>query len=139
MARDYYHAVVKKALEMDGWTITDDPYFIYVGRRKGFIDLGAERKLIGAQKGDEKIAIEIKSFLAPSDLDQFEDALGQFMVYLVALERKEPERRLFLALPRGFYERFFDDPFFSELTQRYSVNMIVFEEEQPKITQWIKY
>lgn len=46
-----------------------------------------------------------------SDLDQFEDALGQFLVYLFALTKKEPDRVLFLAVPALFYETFFDDPF----------------------------
>jgi XisH protein len=60
MKRDKYHDLVKIALEKEGWTITHDPYFIRLGRRKGYIDLGAE--MIGAERGLEKIAIEIKTF-----------------------------------------------------------------------------
>ena len=41
MAKDKFHDNVRKALEKDGWTITEDPYFLMVGRRRGFIDLGA--------------------------------------------------------------------------------------------------
>jgi hypothetical protein len=92
MAKDKYHKLVRLALENDGWTVTHDPYFLYVGRRKGFIDLGAERDFLGAERDSEKIAVKIKSFLGSSDLDEFEDALGQFLVYLTALEEKEPER-----------------------------------------------
>lgn len=42
------------------------------------IDLGAE-KIIAAEKGNEKIAIKIKSFLNPSAITDFYFALGQFL------------------------------------------------------------
>ena len=74
MARDKYHNEVRDALEKEGWIITHDPYKIMVGRRRGYIDLGAE--IIGAEKDNQLIAVEIKSFIGVSDLDQFEDALG---------------------------------------------------------------
>ena len=73
MARDKFHQEVREVLEKEGWKITHDPK-IMIGRRRGYIDLGAE--IIGAEKGDQIIAVEIKSFIGVSDLDQFEDALG---------------------------------------------------------------
>jgi XisH protein len=86
MAKDKYHEQVKKALEKEGWIITHDPYFIRLGKRRGYIDLGAE--LIGAERDTEKIAVEIKSFSRVSDVDAFEDALGQFLLYKLALLKK---------------------------------------------------
>ena len=62
MARDKYHDHVKEALIKEGWKITHDPYKIKVGGRKAQIDLGAE-KLIAAEKENELIAVEVKSFL----------------------------------------------------------------------------
>lgn len=50
------------------WTITADPYYIIYGKLRLVADLGP----LSAQKGDEKIVIEVKSFLNPSfiyDLD----------------------------------------------------------------------
>ncbi len=134
--KDLFHDLVREALIADGWIITHDPYFIRIGKRKGFIDLGAE--LIGAEKENRKIAIEIKSFTGMSDLDQFEDALGQFNVYDFTLKRKEPERELWLALPNGFYESFFEDNFFLEMATHYSMNMLVFDENNKKIVTWKK-
>lgn len=101
-AKDIYHENVKKALENEGWTVTHDPYTLAIGRRSGYIDLGAE--MIAAEKGKDKIAVEVKSFLQKSDLNAFEDAVGQFLVYLFALEKKEPDRVLWLAVPYSFYE-----------------------------------
>lgn len=135
-ARDYFHDVVRQALEHDGWTITHDPYFMRIGRRKGYIDLGAE--IVGAEREGEKIAVEIKSFVGLSDLDAFEEALGQFLLYRPALAKKEPDRTLFLAIPNGFYVKFFDDPFFLEIADLYELNLLIFNEKESKIIQWRK-
>jgi hypothetical protein len=138
MAKDKYHPNVREALESAGWLITADPYTIQIGKRRGYIDLGAEKTIIAAERGLEKIAVEVKSFISTSDLDSFEEALGQFMVYLVALEEKEPERILYLAIPEAFHDRFFDDPFFQRLAKRYGVKLIVFNETKNSIIQWIE-
>ena len=130
--------MVKQALENDGWLITHDPYKIMLGKRRGYIDLGAEKVIIAAEKDSEKIAVEIKSFLAASDLDAFEDALGQFLIYWRALRQKEPNRILYLAVPSSFYERFFDDVFFVETAQDFNVKMIVYNERKKNIERWIK-
>ena len=59
-ARDYYHDIVCHALPKDGWKITHDPIRIKLARRKNlFVDLEAQ-KLIAAEKGMAKIAVEIK-------------------------------------------------------------------------------
>jgi XisH protein len=133
-AKDIYHDAVREALEKEGWLITHDPYFIRLGKRRGFIDLGAE--IIGAEKGLEKIAVEVKSFLGASDVDEFEDALGQFLVYKMALEYKEPNRILYLAMPSDFHKTLFDDSFFVEILRRYQVNVIVYKKST--IELWIK-
>ncbi len=135
-ARDFFHDAVRRALEDDGWTITHDPYFIRIGRRKGYIDLGAE--IVGAARGDEKIAVEIKSFVGLSDMDAFEEALGQFLLYRPALAKKEPDRILYLAIPNGFYIKFFDDPFFLEIADLYEIKLLIFDEKESKIMQWKK-
>ena len=137
-AKDFYHNAVKEALIKDGWTITHDPFFIRIGKYKTYIDLGAEKLLIGAEKGTDKIAVEIKSFLSGSDIDQFEDAFGQFLIYYVALSKKEPDRILYLAVPKAFYNRFFDDQFFVDLTKQYDVRLLIFNETDKTISRWIK-
>ena len=135
-AKDKYHKQVRLALEKEGWHITHDPYFIRLGKRKGFIDLGAET--IGAERGLEKIAVEIKSFSGVSDVDEFEDALGQFLLYKLALSRKEPERMLYLAMPRDFYNSLFDDAFFLEVLKIYEVHVIIYNYKLSIIEKWIE-
>lgn len=86
----------------------------------------------------EKIAVEIKSFIGKSDLDDFEGALGKFQLYLFALEDIEPERILFLAIPIGFYNRFFNDIFFQKLIKRANLKILIFDEQTKNIHSWIK-
>ena len=72
MARNTFHDAFVEALKFEGWTITDDPLLLTIGDRKLMVDLGAERDPIAASKGNDKIAVEITSFLGDSpvtDLD----------------------------------------------------------------------
>ena len=86
-ARDYYHDIVCHALQKDGWTITHDPYRIKLARGKNlFVDLGAQ-KLIAAEKGMAKIAVEIKSFRSASEMKDLEEAIVQFVLYERLLTR----------------------------------------------------
>jgi hypothetical protein len=74
-AKDLYHDNVCNALTKDGWTITDDPLVLSIGTRSVYIDLGAE-KLIAAERDNQKIAVEIKSFLSSSPIRDLENAWG---------------------------------------------------------------
>ncbi len=139
MVKDKFHNNVREALEKEGWLITHDPYRIRIGRRRGYIDLGLEQEMfIGAERNNQKIAVEIKTFGGTSDLDEFEDAVGQFVVYLTALEDEDPERTLFLAMPESFFNRFFDDPFFLKLAKKRQINIVVYNEINNTLVQWIK-
>jgi len=75
-AKDLYHEAVCAALIKDGWTTTHDPLTLRYHKRDIYIDLGAER-LLAAEKDSQKIAIEIKSFIANSALAALEEAVGQ--------------------------------------------------------------
>jgi hypothetical protein len=135
-ARDFYHDVVKAALITDGWKITHDPYTLEVGNKDLFVDLGAER-LIAADKHGQKIAVEVKSFLGPSEVRDLEVALGQFILYHDIMEESEPDRRLFLAIPNEVYTDLFREPIGQLLLKRNRLQLIVFEPDQGLITQWI--
>ncbi len=135
-AKDITHDIVRRALEKDGWTITHDPYYLKVGGVEMYIDLGAEL-ILAAERDDQKIAIEIKSFLGASSISEFHSALGQFINYRLALEEKEPERTLYLAAPFDIYEEFFTLPFIQKVTQRMQLRLLIYDEQQEDIRQWI--
>ncbi|NER46928.1 MAG: fatty-acid oxidation protein subunit alpha [Symploca sp. SIO1A3] len=135
-AKDAFHQLVKTALEHEGWTITHDPYRIDLGFVDFYIDLGAER-LIAATKDDEKIAVEIKTFLAASAISEFHIAIGQFINYRVALEEEEADRQLYLAVPSEIYKRFFKYPFIQTVIRRNQIPLITYNIDKEAIDQWI--
>lgn len=108
-ARDRDHQHVRRALVNDGWTITHDPLRLRWGVRDLYVDLGAER-LLAAEKGERKIAVEIKTFGGPSVVDDLEKAVGQFAVYHDVLETLEPARELYLAVSESAFASAFEDP-----------------------------
>ena len=135
-AKDRYHDAVKTALQKDGWLITHDPLRIPLERITNmFIDLAAE-KLIVANRDNQKIAVEVKSFLAPSTISEFHTAIGQFINYRYALEDYEPERIIYLAVPVETYEDFFTTPFIKKVIKRSQINIIIFDPTTKEIVQW---
>jgi hypothetical protein len=76
-ADDAIKPAVVAALVKDGWTITHDPYLIRFGGDRLLVDLAAARPVLAAERGEERIAVEVKSFLSGSPLHEFQQALGQ--------------------------------------------------------------
>lgn len=135
-ALDFYHETVKNALTKDGWTITHDPFKLPLGVRDSFVDLGAQ-KLVAAEKNARKIAVEIKSFRSPSLLRDLESALGQFTLYRAFLNRIEPDRKLFLALPEPTMEGIYADKIADVLFDEKLVVAVTFDPDEEVIVRWI--
>ena len=133
---DLYHEVVKHALEKDGWTITDDPLVLKIGIRRLYADLGAER-LLNAEKGLRKIAVEIKSLIGQSIIRDLEQAIGQFVLYRKILAQQEQERTLYLAVSSLAYENIFAEEIGQLLMQDRDFHLLVFDENNEEISQWI--
>jgi XisH protein len=136
-ARDIFHEAVKCGLVKDGWTITKDPLELEWEGVTVKIDIAADR-LISADRGDEKIAIEIKSFISPSAISDFHTALGQCLNYQIMLEVHEPDRNLYLAIPIDAYENFFQTRFAQAAIARYHLSLIVYNPILEEIVKWIK-
>lgn len=135
MAKDFLHETVKQLLREDGWAITDDPYRI--GTKPVWeIDLGAE-KWFAAERGLEKIAVEVKSFKAASFAYEFHSILGQYLSYRSVLNRTEQDRTLYLAVPVEVYAFEFSWEGIANALADYHVRLIVYEPEEKRILQWI--
>ena len=135
-ARDLYHDTVKSALIKDGWTITHDPLALRWGARDLFVDLGAER-LLAAERGEEKIAVEVKSFSGPSDMAELERALGQYVLYRDVLAEQQPERTLYLAVTVETAQDVFQEPLGQLVRRNHQIRLIVFDPPKEAIVQWI--
>lgn len=136
-ARDFYHEAVKQALIKEGWTITHDPLTLKSGGTAISIDLGAER-LLAAQRGNEQIAVEVKSFARQSVLSEYHSALGQFINYRQVLEDEKAKRELYLAVPVEVHQTFFVLPFAQASIQRNQLKLLVFDPIEEVIVEWIK-
>lgn len=135
-AKDKFHDAVVNALIKDGWTITDDPLKLKFDGKNIYIDLGAER-IIAAEKGAHKIAVEVKSFIGTSIMEDVEQAVGQYIVYESALLEKEPEREFFLAVPETVLQRVFNEPMAQRMIKRHNIKVFGYNSEAEEIVTWI--
>jgi hypothetical protein len=132
----HHHAVIQ-ALQADGWTIAHDPLLIPYGDRRRFIDRGAERPTIGAERGSERSAVEIASFVADSPVRDLQEAVGQFVVYRALLAQTEPERTLFLAVSTGVQDSVLSEPLGQLVAADVRLRVLVFDPHQQKEVRWI--
>ncbi|MDX2070463.1 MAG: element excision factor XisH family protein [Haliscomenobacter sp.] len=118
--------------------MTDDPLDLTSGDVELFADLGAAR-VLAAERGEEKIAVEIKSFLEEqSPVSEFHKASGQYDTYQFALEDKEPERMVYLAIPTFIWKTFFQRPLIQKIVHEKPLRIIVVDMEKQTIESWIK-
>ncbi len=138
VARDIFHFVVKEALIKEGWQITHDPFPLH-NRKEGGLqtDLGAE-KIITAEKGHEKIAVEVKSFVHISILHDFLLAVGQYFVYRKILSKNDPDRVLFVALPEFVFHRIMKFEWAQEVVFDLEMKFILYDTNLKIITAWKK-
>jgi len=136
-ARDILHDIVKEALIKDEWIITHDPFTVSFGIRTVYVDLGVER-LLAAQRGSDKLVIEVKSFIGMSKIADLERALGQYMLYQSWLKRTHPERVLYVAIDDQAHKAIFLDISGQVLIEDYAIRMIIVDAAKQEIVQWIQ-
>lgn len=135
MAKDIIHEPVKAAIEKAGWRITNDQYTVQFAEFTMYADLAAER-VIAAQRGNDKIAVEIKSFVKRSPVQDIRDALGQYMMYRAYLTKIEPDRKLYMATSARAYRDVFSLKAVQFLVQQFAIAMIVVDIEKQEVTLW---
>lgn len=119
----------------EDWQITADPLSIKIEGVKLEIDLAADR-VLAAEKADQKIAVEVKSFLNSSAITDFHAALGQFLNYRLALHLTDSDRSLYLAIPIDVFESFFQEKFVQTAVELYQLKLIVYDPQKQVIVQW---
>lgn len=135
-AEGIYHDTVKRALQKDGWTITHDPFPLQIGKKRLSANLGAER-LISAERGLQRIVVEVKSFVEQSDVKDWEQTLGQYVLYRQILNEMGVERSLYLAVSQPIFNSVFTIELGQVLLKNQVVKLIVFDDESETIVQWI--
>ncbi|MCT7972038.1 XisH family protein [Laspinema olomoucense] len=134
---DIIHNAVKNSLIKAGWTITDDPYIIQYRSTKLYADLGAERP-IAAEREQEKIVVEVKSFVSASQFQDLKEALGQYDIYRYLLEESKIDRKLYVAISALIYKTFFQRDVIQLIIKKHQLPMIIVDTELEEILQWIE-
>lgn len=144
--RDIIHDIVREALIKGGWEITDDPYVISYGERFLFVDLGATAtslsnqitsQFIGAERQGQRIVVEIKEFRGRSVITELEQAIGQYILYRLLLNRVDPDRNLYLAVTDLIYAELFSEPIGELVISDLPLQLLVVNIAQAEIQQWI--
>ncbi|NEO88303.1 MAG: fatty-acid synthase [Spirulina sp. SIO3F2] len=133
---DTIHSAVRTALIKDGWIITDDPYILKYRRTTLYADLGVERTFF-AQRSHQKLAIEIKSFIGASKIQDLKETLGQLDLYSYLLEEIEPTRQLYLAISTTAYKKIFKQDIAQLILKKRQLPLIVVDLETEEIVQWL--
>ncbi len=136
MARDVIHRATRVALEKDGWTISHDPISIRYADLTTYADLGASR-MFGAQRATQEIAVEAKSFIGASLTRELAMAIGQYQVYRALLEKSEPERELWLAIPREVYDDYFRRKAVQWIVAKCDLKILTINVGKEEIDRWI--
>ena len=136
-AKDIFHEPFIRALQKEGWMITHDPLTIPFDGTELFVDIGAER-LIGAVRDGERIAVEIKSFLKPSPVQDLKEAVGQYILYgdIMAESKENADRTLYLAIREETYRIVFNKEQMQRLIQNRNIRLIVFDPSMEVIVLW---
>lgn len=113
-----------------------DPLTLQFGSRAVFVDLGA-KQLLAAEREGQKIAVEIKSFVGKSLVKDWENAIGQFTLYLKILSKTEPDRTLYLAITEDIYKSFFNEDIVQVVLENGVIKIIVVDTIQEVVTRWI--
>jgi len=136
-AKDTYHNAVKNALIKDGWTITAYPYPLEYEDVELYPDLAIE-KLISEDQKQRKIIIEIKSFISPSLMKDFQNALGQYILYRDLIQLAQDEyQEIYLAIKDEIYETFFQRKSIKAVVKLNQIALVIIDTQKEEIVQWI--
>ncbi|MCT0254658.1 MULTISPECIES: XisH family protein [unclassified Synechocystis] len=136
-AKDIYHDTVKNALTKDGWVILADPYTVEYEGDNLYADLLAEKTSL-PKRQERIIVVEIKSFISPSPMNDFQNALGQYLLYRDFLQFSHKDYQLYLAVKTSIFDTFFQRKSIQAVIKHHQVNFVTFNDKKEEITSWIK-
>jgi hypothetical protein len=101
-----------------------------------YVDLGAERVLT-AEKGNQRIAAELKTFSGASEVYDLSRAVGQYFLYRSVLARTDPDRVLYLAVHSEVYNDVFEASLGQLMREDYGFPLLVFDVLKEEVVRWI--
>ncbi len=135
-AKDIYHEAVKQALWKDGWQILKEDYTLEYGGDNLYADIAAEKSIV-AERQNQRILVEVKSFLGRSFINDLEMAVGQYIIYRDIVEVKGLDFQLYLAITKDVYNVGFQKKLAQMIVERNQVNLLIFDPNQEVLEEWI--
>jgi len=68
---------------------------------------------------------------------ELEQAIGQYVLYRLLLNRIEPERSIYLAIPDTSYQELFTEPIGELVISDLPLQLVVIDIERAEVKQWI--
>jgi hypothetical protein len=81
--------------------------------------------------------VEVKSFIGPSPIQDFRDALGQYKFYRILLAKTAPDYKLYLAISDVTYETDFQRKMIQFVVEHELLPLIVVDINSEEIVKWI--
>jgi TATA-box binding protein (TBP) (component of TFIID and TFIIIB) len=100
-----------------------------------YADLGAH-KLLGVAREELRVVIEVKGLDGLSFMAEFEQAVGQYVIYRSLLKQRFPLQSIYLAVPLSEYRDHMQQPGVQYLLQDLDILLLVFDENSEEVVQW---
>lgn len=135
-ALDYCHPHVVRALEKDGWQVSDRPVKVDTANRTVYIDLEATRRINGNRQ--HIVLGEIKCFPDRNNTTrEIYIALGQYLIYRAVLAERGFGVPIYLAIPELVFETVFDSTVHRAIRDN-RIKLLVVNLESETVVRWIE-
>jgi hypothetical protein len=106
-------------------------------RRVLGVDRPGRERSFAADRGAERIAVEVKTFGSPSPVRDFRDALGQFDLYRMILEDLDPGRKLYIATSEFAFGTVFKMRAVQRLLAKRPLPLVIVRVPTEEVVRWI--
>ena len=131
---DQCHNQVMRALQKDGWRVTEQQVPMKLGRRRVFIDLRATHGANGSRQ--ELALIEVKCFPDPQNTSQdIYTAIGQYILYRAMLRELELDISLYLSIPEVIYNDVFDT-IVQRAVAESQIKLVIVNLDKERVVRW---
>lgn len=136
-AIDQCEEQVVRALEKSGWLVTHRPFAIRINKsRAGYVY--ADLRLREEINNQTIIVVEVKCFASSrTQLDEFYQAVGQYMTYRNALAINDIRFPVYLSVPQSVYTTFFQIPLIVAVVAEAQIKLVVVDLGKEEVVEWI--
>jgi hypothetical protein len=136
-AVDNCEPIVVAALRKDGWLVSNQPFFIGVGKAALYAHIRVYKNDNGVPK--EIIVVEVKCFAnRHAYLDDLYGAVGQYLVYRKAMRFRQVFEPLYLALPTTAYTTLFQRNVVVATIREIQMKLLVVDFNKEEISSWLE-